>query len=385
MKQCRIKNQDPIEQLKVRNLWHRCFHDTEEYMNFYFTWKTKDNTVYGIYDQEQLVSMIHLNPYRLSVRGNEVNSYYIVGVATDENYRKRGLMRQLLGSSLEKMYEENITFSYLMPASEAIYLPFDFRIITKQKRMSIPVASIEQKEEIVSAASLKDQKGQMTFLTKEDDLLLSKLVDYANQTLRDQDVYTIRDLSYYKRMLAELETFDGKLLVHQKDHQIVGYMAFGVEEGKIEVIEFLGEKEAMTDYVEEYVLSWTKKNKYEYPIVEPTQTPTIMARIVNLKQFFPLVKAKGDTTIVFQVKDPILSYNNGIYLVEWKNGDCNVTKCDENEYHEVDIVCDISDLTQFMFGKGQINSHGFQLQSSQAEDKLAMLDLLEQVHLNEIV
>ena len=43
-------------------------------------------------------------------------------------------MASLLKKSLEDMYQAGEAFTFLMPASESIYLPFDFRTVYEQEK-----------------------------------------------------------------------------------------------------------------------------------------------------------------------------------------------------------------------------------------------------------
>ena len=54
---------------------------------------------------------------------------YLVAVATKVTFRHRGLMRALLTKALRDMEEQERPFTFLMPADEAIYTPFDFRLM----------------------------------------------------------------------------------------------------------------------------------------------------------------------------------------------------------------------------------------------------------------
>ena len=77
-------------------LWKECFHDTDAFMAYYFDYYLRDNRILILVQENQLKSMIHLNPYTLSVCGKKVNSLYVVGVATDADFRHRGAMTRLL-------------------------------------------------------------------------------------------------------------------------------------------------------------------------------------------------------------------------------------------------------------------------------------------------
>ena len=113
----------------ARGLWEEIFQeDTKMFLDYYDRWKLPENECFGIYGEDgRLDSMVQLNPYRLRVKGREAESRYIIAVATRPERRQKGLMRRLLKESLEYMRRKAMPFAFLMPASDAIYRPFDFR------------------------------------------------------------------------------------------------------------------------------------------------------------------------------------------------------------------------------------------------------------------
>ena len=71
-----------------RKLWRQCFHDPQYYEDFYFETVWPKNHVY--LSEEK--GMLHLNPYPNYIHGKTYELHYIVGVATDERYRRQGVM-----------------------------------------------------------------------------------------------------------------------------------------------------------------------------------------------------------------------------------------------------------------------------------------------------
>ena len=115
------------EKERSRGLYKEAFpEDTEKFVDFYYTCKTRDNQILALEQDGELVSMVHLNPYTMIVNGFETPVNYIVAVATGKEYRHRGYMRLLLVRALQDMAARNMPFTFLMPASERIYAPFDF-------------------------------------------------------------------------------------------------------------------------------------------------------------------------------------------------------------------------------------------------------------------
>ena len=87
--------------------------------------------------------MLHLNPYTMIVNGYEVRSNYIVAVATLKDYRHRGYMRMLLETALRQMVADRMPFTFLMPASESIYTPFDFVWISPFTELPMRVVHLD--------------------------------------------------------------------------------------------------------------------------------------------------------------------------------------------------------------------------------------------------
>ena len=143
-----LKNNIKIDYEKKENkdelyrLWQACFHDTKAFADYYFERIFKHNRVMTLKESDVIVSMLHLNPYRIYLDGKVVNSEYIVGVATEESHRCKGYMRLLLIMAMKELYKEKKPFVYLMPARESIYTPFDFTFIYKQPVMDIGFGSI---------------------------------------------------------------------------------------------------------------------------------------------------------------------------------------------------------------------------------------------------
>lgn len=115
------------ERERSKELYREAFpEDTERFIDYYYTYKTRDNQILALEQDGELVSMVHLNPYIMIVNGFETPANYIVAVATRKEYRHRGYMRLLLVRALQDMADRNMPFTFLMPASERIYAPFDF-------------------------------------------------------------------------------------------------------------------------------------------------------------------------------------------------------------------------------------------------------------------
>ena len=264
------------EHIRTRKLWEEIFtEDTAEFLDYYYSVKIKNNEIYVIEDDGEIVSMLHLNPYEMRIGDKLCQTHYIVAVATDERYRKRGLMRQLLNHVMQVMKDREEPFAFLMPASEAIYKPFGFEFV------------YEQKQGRVKGKQRADTMMKIVPATKEDCKAIS---DFANQMLQEYDVVTWRDAAYYKTLLSELESEDGGILLTKRDGRIEGVFCYAKGE-KIIIREPLFHNE---EDLQHAIYRLTGNETEEVLCIgygEETK-PMIMAKILNSELCMDLKKAK---------------------------------------------------------------------------------------------
>ena len=73
---------------QIKEIWHRCFGDEEDYMEFYFTHRfTEENMLVCMEDKKPVAMTTFLRAYLVTGEG-EIPVYY--AVATRPEYRGRG-------------------------------------------------------------------------------------------------------------------------------------------------------------------------------------------------------------------------------------------------------------------------------------------------------
>lgn len=200
---------NPQEHDGTRSLYEEVFpEDDKAFVDYYYQWKTKDNIIYVAEDEAGIHAMVHLNPFLVSVRGSIQKMHYIVAVATQKEYRHQGLMRRLLAMAEQNMQRAGETFTFLMPASEQIYLPFGYRFFCEQRR------GILQEQE----NSRQEVSGAKVYYRPMERRECRTLARFVNQTLSaSYEMFIYRDESYYERLQAEQRCQDGEVMVICRD------------------------------------------------------------------------------------------------------------------------------------------------------------------------
>lgn len=255
-----IRKLDRQEHGKTRKLYETVFsEDSKEFVDYYYKWKTRDNLIFVAEDENGIHAMLHLNPFEVYVEGKIERLHYIVAVATQEEYRHRGLMRRLLAAAEQEMAANGERFTFLMPASEKIYSPFGYRYFAEQKQAILREAGIvaevsdtEPYENNAPKRELYEVKRTFDVTKCEPDTdqntvyaaevskwsayhccpvkpaEFQQLADLVNQILREQyDIFVWRDSSYYKRLCAEQACQNGAVMVivcsgEESEEQLVG-------------------------------------------------------------------------------------------------------------------------------------------------------------------
>ncbi len=254
-----IRKLDLPEHEDSRRLYEEVFsEDSRSFVDYYYREKASDNQIYVVEEGGKIRSMLHLNPYRLYVNGNGKDVNYIVAVATQKEYRKRGYMASLLKRALRDMYQAGESFTFLMPASESIYLPFDFRTVYEQSGKFC-----RKEDEEIPGIEITD--------AKEQDCL--ELAASANRHLAEQyQVFAVRDEAYYRRLIHEYESDGGKLKVYRQNGEIIDCRGYFPE--------------------------------------EDGECPKIMVRIVDVRRMLMALRLRSLMGVCFCVTDPVVEENN---------------------------------------------------------------------------
>lgn len=314
------------EKIKCRTLWEEAFpEDSASFDDYYFTEKLKENRILVLEEGGEIASMLHQNPYQIHVRELVWNCDYLVGVATRIKSRKRGMMRQLLHHMMQEMWQEQMPFCFLMPASEAIYRPFGFTYIFDQPHDMLRSGQKLHRQNLLP---WKDSVGAKAYL--------SQLGEWMDRWLAKQyEVYTVRNETYLRRLLSELSSEDGTFEVLYDKNQLIGFQSswgLGKPEQRLLLCDGIYRKE------------------------EKVPTPAIMARIICLEQFvrpiclLPHVKEE-ELCIRLIVEDPLLPPNDGSWVWHLNHETSWLTRDQDSEGQAVPVLrLAVEELTGWLFG-----------------------------------
>ena len=364
---------------KTRKLWEEVFkEDTPEFLDYYYSVKAAENEIYVIEEDGAIRSMLHLNPYTMRIREKVYPTHYIVAVATEEAYRKRGYMAKLLRQAAQDMRESGEPFTFLMPAAEAIYYPHGFRFIYQQRQQN------------VTGKKSKDFPCDIVLAEKKD---CGELAEFSNRILRkNYEVYAERDMHYYERLLQEVKSEGGGILLAKKEGKLLGFFSYGKGE-QYEVVEpcFLEE------YVDDFstaLLELTKNEETEVRVLgspeEGIRKPVIMAKILHIPNMLGCIETEEEIRLLLDVLDEPTGKSLGTFTLYGK-GEVQVAELDpkkkEARLQAADLKDEpeqisIGDLTSILFGYTCLEEMNI---SQVIKREFGKIKSLRNVFLNEIV
>lgn len=351
-----------VENQRARKLYEEIFdEDSPAFVDYYFRVKAAENEIFVVENEKQeILATLHLNPYKMMFCGEKAKTNYIVAVATRADCRHQGMMRSLLQASLQEMYRREETFTWLMPAAEAIYRPFGFRFIYEKNKMTVTADVLQRAETDENWQIHSDQEVSGDIFceeAKKEDL--AELACFAEKQLSKlAEVYTVHDIAYFEQRMQEVECEGGSLILIRKEKEICGYfLALKKDREAWEiVVEDAVQKKAFPAVLHWFGASEEKCTFTAFPQIweqyaQSENVPAIMGRIVHLECFVCCLKIKKEQEWKIRLTDSLIPENNGYFIIKTGIEGGSLIRVENLSEKEKKMFCsmDIGQLTEELF------------------------------------
>lgn len=346
---------------EIADLWDYCFEKKEEFFHqWYFNeYCLKQNQIVAGFDDEgRLANMVHLNPYRLSIRGKQTETMYLVGVATESVFRGRRLTRGLLELTLAILRAKGINSVLLMPEHAGVYLPYQFAFTYFRHRYNMPLSELNAP---VPEDALRLERVNIG----ECKAVFADL--YSRQMLA-KHAFVCRGEREWNNFLTVFSQEKGEAVIAYLGNNPLGYMFYqrtGVAFRVHELIYLEHEvKWSFLHYAKQHVaqcqnfewlagegdLSHLQFTNQKYA---GCLQPFAMSRVINVAGVLADLKADGDLrgSFVLLVTDKLLKANNSLLSLNVENGVVEVKPA----FELPDVEMDVAAFTQLFFGQFSLN------------------------------
>ena len=322
----------------IEALWAYCFEKPDEpFFQWYFSRACHMDDVVVAEENQHIAADLHLRPYTLNLRGNSMPVDYMVGVATHPAARGRGIASKLLKNAFRISRSRGKSAVILMPSDASFYMPLGCSFYVQQwERSAAP--------EWLARIGEKPEKA-MTVSSPDEWHILASV--YEKFTER-RNGFTQRDEKTW-RTFIEGQLNEGYIAVTGDETGPTGYLCYGIDgrrlianemayasdRGRRGLYAFMAGHRGSIDRCTWYeplddcsFYYWP--NGAEHTYIENRTFPFMMARItdpVGVIDGLPCEKQiHGEYS--FQLVDPVLSENNGIYMVRAEDGEIHALQDD---------------------------------------------------------
>lgn len=348
----RYANKSDKEQ--VVSLWNYCFDDGEDFVRYYFENVYDENNTIVIEEDEEILSSLQLNKYKIKLRDKDYDVSYIVGVSSKPEVRGLGYMKKLMTHTLEELYKSGEIVSILMAIDYRLYKKYGFDHCYDQIQYNIKTTELSNFK----------LTSRLKRATLEDAKILS---DIYTEAMTDLNGYTVREEVYFRRFIKEIESENGYVYIYEENGSR-GYISYYIQDSTFLVRELMYNSmtalKCILGYVynhntqcKDTVINSPINDKIRFIIAnlktcEIKLIPFMAGRVINLKKYLEGIKL--DTTKILKIKentinikvlDKYIRQNDGVFKISIVDNKINVQRVEEN----YDIELDINSITQLAF------------------------------------
>lgn len=366
----------------IEALWAYCFEKPDEpFFQWYFSRVCQMDDVVVAEENQHIAADLHLRPYTLNLRGNSMPVDYMVGVATHPAARGRGIASKLLKNAFRISRFRGKSAVILMPSDASFYMPLGCSFYVQQwERSAAP--------EWLARIGEKPEKA-MTVSSPDEWHILASVYEKFTES---RNGFTQRDEKTW-RTFIEGQLNEGYIAVTGDEAGPTGYLCYGIDgrrlianemayvsdRGRRALYAFMAGHRGSIDRCTWYeplddcsFYYWP--NGAEHTYIENRTFPFMMARItdpVGVIDGLPCEKQiHGEYS--FQLVDPVLSENNGIYMVRAEDGEIHALQDDifyklrlhiedtsgidlGNHIPEPSFCMNVNTLAELVFGTSDFN------------------------------
>ena len=206
-----LKKDDISEKLKTRSLYEKNFDIGDiDYIDYYYEVIIKRNEIVVLLDNsDNIISMVHLNPYLYNILGDEQLVHYFVAIATETKYRKMGYMNKVLSVAFDYLYSLREPFCFTMPIDSNIkkiyekqgfdvICPFNINKFSNEKYDIFPIRNDEFEMLMRNEQKFLDKETDEYILSLSKKEIMFKIL-YSNNIkslddLRNKNIYVCQEV-----------------------------------------------------------------------------------------------------------------------------------------------------------------------------------------------
>ncbi|MFZ5975985.1 MAG: GNAT family N-acetyltransferase [Bacillota bacterium] len=341
---------------RIREIWEACFDDTKAFGDWFFTHRYSPEQTLSYRENGEILSNLQMVPYRVCLRGKEIESWFIVGAATLPQARKKGHMAALLEASFKEMHEAGVPVSHLYPFQYDFYRRYGYDICSERLLQRFSPA------DILGSVGLQEASHWPAEVREIDNNTDVEALERCYQAcMQHVDGYVVRNTRGFELRLMEHALENGGGLAAVRNGEICAYTLFARQEKKVACAETvyahpldlaallgalgrrfkgMGTIEFSTPVSD--TARYFLKDGRARAFIEPFD----MLRIIDFAGLMETFEYPIDGQWAIGIQDAHAPWNEGCWKVEISNGRAHVERTDA----AADFSCGIGAMAQIMCG-----------------------------------
>lgn len=312
--------------------------------------------VYGLMNGKKLGSGLFSIPFDVNFHGVDFKMNGIGDVMSAPEFGGRGGASKMLDQALFDMYKNKVTLSYLAPFSFGYYRQFGYEQVFDHTQVAIENDKLPRIK--------NSSKGYVERIDVKD------IPDELKKLYLDQNhLGGVNRSKWWWDHMIDKHADHKVALAYNEDDILIGYMIYFHEQENFHIHEWINLNPLSRQLLAKFVTkhqSIFKKFIFESPdpdfkadlLADPysaelTVTPYMMARIVNLEDFFNRYPVQDDLNEVYIKVEDTLEWNAHTWKISVYDKKVSVEIAD-GEAANIELT--IQNLTKAMFGYRSLES-----------------------------
>ena len=363
----------------IKDIWNYCFGDEEGFVNYYFDNKYKPENTILIEENDELMSSLQLNQYKVNLNNKIYDTSYVVGVSTYPNARGKGYMKDMMDFALNELYKKDQLVSLLMPIDYKLYKKYGYEHCYDQIEYKLNIEELKQFKIV----------GDFEKITNNH---INYMMDIYNEFLLNTNGYVVRDKNYYENLFKEIKCENGHMYIH-KEENYEGYIIYFIMEDTMFIREIcyknISSLKSMLKFIYNHNTQCKKVTimspvidsiRYILPNLKTSEInikPFMMGRVINLEKFLNTLSIECNDLdgVYIEIIDNQIKENNNVFEIRVKDNEVKAIKSNK----KADIGLSINYISQLAFSYIDIEKVLFLENITKTKENTKAINLLKSI------
>lgn len=363
----------------IKDIWNYCFGDEEAFVNYYFDNKYKPENTIIIEENDELMSSLQLNQYKINLNNKIYDTSYVVGVSTYPNARGKGYMKDMMDFALNELYKKDQLVSLLMPIDYRLYKKYGYEHCYDQIEYKLNIEELKQFKIV----------GNFEKITNNH---INYMMDIYNEFLLNTNGYVVRDKNYYENLFKEIKCENGHMYIH-KEENYEGYIIYFIMEDTMFIREIcyknISSLKSMLKFIYNHNTQCKKVTimspvidsiRYILPNLKTSEInikPFMMGRVINLEKFLNTLSIECNDLdgVYIEIIDNQIKENNNVFEIRVKDNEVKAIKSNK----KADIGLSINYISQLAFSYIDIEKVLFLENITKTKENTKAINLLKSI------